>query len=266
MENELKELFLPLCPGEARFLASYRSGSPVVIDHSVIPSAGFLRDGKLINVIQHERFYIHVPHKHEYIEFAFMLSGSSSHKIEGETVLLREGDLLMMNLHASHAVAALGREDILISFIILPQFFERSLEFSGMEQWPVYRHLTDILIGKNGKPDYLIFNTRENLPARNLIENLIWTIKKDVPLSQSTNQMTMALLLRLLSREKEISRSGDGSDDMLRSLYRYIDDRYRDGDLADAAKTLHFNYRWLSRKVLQKTGKTFTELLQERRL
>ena len=45
-----------------------------------------------------------------------------------------------------------------------------------------------------------------------------------------------------------------------------MDDRYTDGTLAGAAAELRTDIYSLSRLIRQQTGKTFTELMQEKRL
>ena len=47
---------------------------------------------------------------------------------------------------------------------------------------------------------------------------------------------------------------------------KYIEENYQSGTLSDIAEQLHYDLRWLSRKVKNKTGKTFIELMQEKRL
>ena len=50
------------------------------------------------------------------------------------------------------------------------------------------------------------------------------------------------------------------------AIRRYIEENYPTGSLTEIAETLHYDLCWLSREIKRRTGKTFKELLQEKRL
>jgi AraC-like DNA-binding protein len=45
-----------------------------------------------------------------------------------------------------------------------------------------------------------------------------------------------------------------------------IEENYKDGSLSEAARLLHYDFYWLSHEIKDRTGKTYTEHLQEKRL
>ena len=47
---------------------------------------------------------------------------------------------------------------------------------------------------------------------------------------------------------------------------RYIEENYRYGSLSEAARLLHYDFYWLSHEIKNRTGRTYTEHLQEKRL
>ena len=226
----------------------------------------FLRRGKLIDLRLNYRFCAAPLHSHDFIEMAYVLHGRLTHEIEGKTVAMTEGDLLIMNRNVRHSVALCGQEDIMINFIMLPEYFERSMKLAELEDSPMRRFFLSCILDTDNTPDYLLFNVKEILPLRHLIENMIWSVKNDIPYKQTTNQLTMALLLRLLQYHAGQVRSDTPEYGLIWEVQRYIDRSYRDGSLEEAAEQLHYDYRWLSHEIIRKTGKTFTALMQERRL
>ena len=48
-------------------------------------------------------------------------------------------------------------------------------------------------------------------------------------------------------------------------ILRYIEENYRSASLTEIADSLHYDLYWLSREIKHRTGKTFKELLQEKR-
>ena len=87
-------------------------------DHSKeIDSARVLENGKLIDIRPHTRF-VHFPkHTHNYVEFVYMVKGTTTHIIDDETVVLHEGDLLFMNQHAPQEILPASEEDIAVNFM-----------------------------------------------------------------------------------------------------------------------------------------------------
>ena len=265
MTEEIRSIFLPLLASEERYL-QYGEMPDVKKIAPVAARETYVKKGKLINLSGHFRFLAVPPHRHDFIEMAYVLNGSLTHIVENKKITLKEGDLLIMNRAATHSVEPCGKEDVMVNIVVLPEFFDRVLDISGLEDSPMRRFFWDCIVNTDGRPDYLLFNVGEALPIKNLIENLLWTMKKDLPYKQSTNQLTMALLLQLLQFHAENVKSYQDDTDIIWRVQRYIEVNYKDGDLKAAAKELNYDYTWLSRAVFQKTGKTFTELMQERRM
>ena len=83
-----------------------------------------LRRGKLITVRRHSRFVEFPLHRHNYVEFMYVVQGEITHVIDGKELTLYKGDLLMLNQYVEHAIHRAEFEDIGINFIALPEFFE----------------------------------------------------------------------------------------------------------------------------------------------
>lgn len=49
-------------------------------------------------------------------------------------------------------------------------------------------------------------------------------------------------------------------------VYSYIEENYRDGELTKLAGLLNYDMYWLSREIRKRTGRSYTELVQEKRL
>jgi AraC-like DNA-binding protein len=49
-------------------------------------------------------------------------------------------------------------------------------------------------------------------------------------------------------------------------VLRYIEENYRGGSLTEIAESLHYELTALSRLIKRRTGKTYTDLMQEKRI
>ena len=238
----------------------YMSGSQDVID-----SRKMLSDGKLIALRTHTRF-IHFPeHTHDYVEVVYMCSGSTTHIINGKTIRLQQGELLFLGQSVRQEVCKSDKNDIAVNFFVLPEFFRETLNTIGEEASPLRRFLVDCLFGQNTGPGYLLFQVAEDVPIQNLVENLIFSLLYDTPNRRKVSRMTMTLLfLQLLGHTDKLA--WDSQEETILKVLRYIDEHYVVGSLREAAELLHCDISSLSREIRRKTGKTYTELVQEKRL
>ncbi len=235
-------------------------------DNNVVNSKKMLSLGKLITVRPHTRFIDFPPHTHDFIEVVYMCSGSTVHIINGETVTLNAGELLFLSMDAVQETLSASETDIAVNFMILPQFFDKTLSMLGKEETPLRRFIIDCISRKNHDGGYLHFKVSEVLPVQNLVENLIYTIISDTPNKRQINETTMGLLILQLINNTDKLYVGNKADEMLIEVFRYIEENYVSGSLSALAELLHCDLYWLSREIKQRTGKNFTDLMQEKRL
>lgn len=163
-------------------------------ENMVIDSGKLLASGKLIAVRPHTRF-IHFPqHSHNYIEMVYMCKGSTTHIINGKEVVLNSGEILLLSQSAVQEILAAEENDIAVNFIILPQFFDQTLQLMSEQQNLIREFLVDCLRSNQSDVGYLHFAVSDILPIQNLVENLIWTLANDQPNERFINQYTMAVL------------------------------------------------------------------------
>jgi len=241
----------------------YTEGQELVID-----SKKMLEHGKMIRIRPHTRF-VHFPkHKHNYIEVIYMCKGETVHFIDGEKVVLKTGELLFLNQHATQEILPAGEEDIGINFIILPEFFDTAFEMMGEEENLLRDFLVGCLCFDPRYASYLHFQVADVLPVQNLVENMVWTLLSDQPNKRSINQITMGLLfLQLMHYTDKISHTLESFEQkLIFQVLTYIDENYKDGELTELSALLSYNIYWLSRAIKRLTGRTYKELLQVKRL
>lgn len=233
---------------------------------SIINSRKLLASGKLITIRPHTRF-IHFPeHTHDYVEVIYMCSGETTHIVNGREIRLEQGDLLFLNQSATHEVCRAGEMDIAVNFIVLPEFFSAPLAMIGEEETPLRKFLVDCLCGQNSGAGYLHFDVSEVKPIQNLLENLLWILIRETPTKRKMSQMTMALLFMQLLGHTETLNTDDQSDLVVWQVLRYVESNYADGSFGELSEQLHYDSSWLSREIKRKTGKTYTQLVQDKRL
>lgn len=228
-----------------------------------------LETGRLIDIRPNTRFIAFPRHNHNYVEMVYMCAGSQKHIVNGDTEIdLHAGELLLLNQHAFHETGITGAGDIAVNFIVLPQFFDTVLELIGPDN-QLSRFIVSGLAGNGRELSYIHFNVSDELPVQNLLENLIYSIVNRSPNRRNINQYTMGLLfLNLLNCTDRLITDAPESvtGGIVLSALREIEENYASASLSCVAQRSNVTPAYVSRLVREMTGKTFKELLLEKRL
>lgn len=276
MTPELLQILRQITPEEERLRSGetdiekeiYSSKTEATQEIVQVDAAKLLEDGKLIQIRTHTRF-VHFPvHTHNFVEVVYMCQGSTRHVINGNEIVLNEGELLFISQSARQEIYPATETDVAVNFIILPEFFDYGLSMTEAENNQLRSFVIDCLTGGKEDTGYLHFKVADVLPVQNLVENLIWTLIRREPNKRSIQQVTMGLLfLQLMNQiERMETAEADKQQKLVMDVLSYIEEHYRDGELDTLAKQLHYDMRWLSREIKRRTGYTYTELVQKKRL
>ena len=137
----------------------------------IVDCEKLIQKGKLIQVRPHTRFVRFPKHRHNYVEVIYMCQGTTTHIVDGNRVVLEQGDLLFLNQHAVQEIEPAKEEDIAINFIIVPEFFNMAFSMMGDENNALKDFLIGTLCSKDGMTSYLYFHVADILPIQNLVES-----------------------------------------------------------------------------------------------
>ena len=268
MDRRIIRYFSEITDEEKQFLSGDRQiDRTLYMDGSrdVISGDKLLDKGKQIAIRPHTRF-VHFPeHTHDYVEMVYMCRGETTHIVNGMKIVLKQGELLMLGQYARQEIEPAGEKDIAVNLIVRPAFLQGILSFLGNEETPLRGFVLNCLSG-NTETGYLYFRVAEVLPVQNLIENLLWTMIHDHANRRGIYQMTLGLLMAELLEHTDSLRFSSPEEETIVQALRYIEERYRDGSLTELSQLTHYDFTALSRLIKSKTGKTYTDLIQEKRL
>ena len=223
-------------------------------------------DGRTANGARAQRLCVHFPeHTHDYVEIVYMCRGATTHIVNGTKVELMAGELLLLGQNALQEILPAGEHDVAVNFIIRPEFFSATLPYLGDEETPLRRFIVDCLCGEN-ETGFLHFKVSDILPVQNLVENLLWTLISDTPNKRGINQATMGLLFMQLLNHTDRLTVNNPQQELILQVLRYVEEHYREGSLTEIAAELHYDAAWLSREIKRRTGKNYTDLVQDKRL
>ena len=232
----------------------------------LVEGRNFLGSEKLITVRADTSTDGFPEHTHDYIEIVYMCQGKTEHIVNGEKVLLAQGDFLFLSQNSKQINLPSGKDDIAVNFIVHPDFLKQILAMLGEKETMIHRFIIECLTGDTGKATFLHFCASKSPAVRNLVENMIWNHLYETSYSDKINELTMSLLLiHLMNNVEDISYNGSGNPLVFRML-DYIENHYADGSLMELSRLTFYDVNALSKQIKRLTGKNYTQFLQEKRI
>ncbi|MDL2295095.1 AraC family transcriptional regulator [Ruminococcaceae bacterium OttesenSCG-928-D13] len=253
-----------LLDGGALDKAIYTSKGGFIIDR-----AQLLGQGRLIDIRPHTRFVDFPRHSHNYVEIIYMCAGETLHSVnDAPPLALRAGELLMLNQHASHAIRRAEAGDVGVNFLVLPEFFDYALELIGPDNM-LGRFVAGSLQRGSSEITSLHFKVAEVLPVQNLVENLVWAVASGQGGGRRISKVTMGLLfLQLLNHADRMAAASEpqGGHALVMEVLREIEENYPTASLSALATRHGVSVAYFSQIIKTATGRTYKQLLQEKRL
>ncbi|WP_238917616.1 helix-turn-helix domain-containing protein [Clostridium sp. YIM B02555] len=271
MLKEIHDKLIALTEEESQILngeASVNKSLYTDEGNFVIDSNKLLPAGELIDIRKHTRFINFPSHKHNYIEFNYVYQGKLTQIIDNKEIILQKGELIFLNQYITHEIKASNEDDIIINFIIRPEFFDYIITLLDNENI-ISKFLLTTLYTDYEEGEYLYFKVSERENIQDLIEKIIIELYAPSIMSKATIKLLVGLLIvELIKNSQDIEiYSVDNYEKMLiiQSL-KYIDEYYDTATLSEIAANLKQPDYKLSKLIKKHTGMTFKELLQERKL
>ncbi len=268
IDRKLLSLLSPLTQEELMIYKEIQSGryKPEASPKNLVKASEIIDKGKHIDIVPHVRFKETAPHIHDYIEVVYMCQGKTTHIINGNELVLNSGELLFLHQSTEHNILATTEHDIAINFIILPSFFIGPLKMLGYENTPLRRFILNCLHGDVPSAGYMHFQVADTPVIQNLVENLIWSLKTDTLNRRTSNEYTMGLLLlNLIDYTDKLSYSKP-AEGLIFSILEYIERNFKQCSLDELSKALGYSRSFLSHEIKRKTGRSYIELVHEKRL
>lgn len=235
----------------------------------IIDSKKILADGQLINIRKHTRFIEFPAHKHNYIEFNYVYKGKLTEVIHNKKIELQEGEIIFLNKDITHAIEESSEDDIIINFIIRPEFFDFILNLSESDNIIFNFLLKSLYLNKNSKGEYLYFKVSNENNIQEILEKIIIEIYEPTMMSSTTIKLLVGLLIvELIKKPNNIEvYSEDNYDNLIIiEVLKYIDNNYSTATLFEISAIVNQPHYKISKLVKKHTNMTFKELLQEKRL
>lgn len=228
-----------------------------------IPIEHFLKPDQNIALSKHPRFIQFIEHRHSFIEMNYVYSGTCRQVINGKEVILKEGDLCILDTNVLHDIHTATENDIIINIMIRPSHFDSVLlhRMAGNDL------LTDFFVHaiyeQTKDSRYILFSGNQNHGLKDLIMRAIWeSFYPQLCSAEAINSYMLLIfteLLRMYDNEKK-KEEPVLKKAVLSDILSYMEQNYQSITLEKTAEKFHFHPNYLTRILKNNFGKTFIEL------
>lgn len=269
--NEIEEKFMDMRNGliEKQKIKGAFSKEAIEGDW-VINSEKLVKDDEQVSIHRHDRFIEFDWHSHDYIELIFVYSGTIQQEIEGKAIEMKKGELLMLDMNVRHRIAIAGEADIAINIIMKKEFFDWVFITHFSKNDIIFDFIVKAIYDTKKTKQYLLFRTSENEEVWNIVISILLEYHEPKIGMDTAIRSYIALLFTELFRDyrnnlheqivNEIDISINGE------VINYIDKHYKSITLSQIAEHFNFNVGYMGKRIKHITGKSFKELVQDKKL
>ena len=231
-----------------RFIIERRRVSYMASGHTELP----------ISLHVHPTSLYFPEHSHDYIEVMYVVAGSITHEIGGESVTVAAGDAIIFGRAARHSIRETGEGDLGVNLIISTELYEKML--SGAARASSLETAPMLALLEEKEPHHLVIPSSKSPYVDGVFELLVEAMTKGDTDFYIIEATTSLLLYHLAS---SAAPSVGGSREM--RLAEYVRTSYASATLTEAAELLGFSEPYLSRWCRRSFGVSFKEMLMEER-
>lgn len=224
-----------------------------------------------LSFLKHNRFAPVHSHKHKFIEMSYIYSGEIREVVNAKPIILKKGDLIILDTNVIHSVDMTGSNDIMLNFLINKEYFNNSF-FNQLDSENIMADfLLHALYESHKYNTYLIFNTAANEFIHNIICKLaLELIAPNLNSTAITDSCLIILFSELLriyeAQEKTKYNNLPKQTKLSIDIANYISTNYETITLTSAAEYFHFTPNYFSNIVKKYTGKNFKDLILDEKL
>jgi AraC-like DNA-binding protein/mannose-6-phosphate isomerase-like protein (cupin superfamily) len=233
---------------------SYRSFLPAhaPVESGVLREADYFRSDEHLVLEKTLRYVSIPPHSHEFIEFAYVVAGSCTQRVNGSLVTQEAGDFSVIPPGAVHELIVPEESLCLTMKMRRDEFFR--LQISNMALFVVP----------------MLFPCGEDPFVKHSVLTLYEQQEDRKPFQEEVmNHLFVALMAYLMQNYRDSIRpleAGNTLNVQMVQIHNYIFENFQTVTLRSLAKAFHYNEAYLSHLISKHTGKTFTENLRAYRM
>lgn len=224
--------------------------------------------GQDIMIVQHDRYTPPVLHNHDFFELLYVYEGEFTQQIGGSRYLMHTGDFCLIPPRIYHSLDIHNYSvvlNILIPKTVMQTILIKTLHGDN-KIFKLIQSYTDL----DAIQEYIIFHTGGDSKVRSIVLDMCMECLNRDSLYNHMLNANFLLLLGLLLRNfgencdsPKIKRTRDSQDF---DILQYMEANYKTLTLQELAEQFHYSTQYMSLRIRQITGISFTKYLLQKRM
>ena len=206
---------------------------------------------------------------HSFIEINYVLNGQCTQRLNGEKFLLKKDQLVILDRKVIQQIDHVDSEDILINILL----DKESIQNEIIPNLPASRNLvTDFFFqaanAENEHNNYILLDASKSELSKKLFFALLLAgyNRTNGDKRLLINLLYCALMVEISSIPIISTNKKLTINDPLIQILKYINDHYTTITLKSLGKKFGYNKNYLSNLLKDKTGSSFQELIDQKRV
>lgn len=239
-------------------------------DQWLINNEKLMSEHEEIAIHKHDRFIKFDQHSHDYIEIMFVYSGEIKHHINGEDLILKKGELLVMDMNVTHSIEAALEDDIAVNILMKRAFFDTFFMRQIADNNLISNFVVNAIYSKEDTKQYMYFRSGDNGEIWDLVLKILMEYYDQRNGMNTAIRAYMLLLFNELLRDyqKYLSTHMVKRIDSAISLelMAYIDEHYKKVTLKEMGKAFNYNSDYLGKQIKKLTGKSLKDIVKTKKI
>lgn len=223
-----------------------------------------------IAIHKHDRFIEFDKHSHDYLEMMVVYSGTISHHFDGEVIVQKAGELLIMDMNVSHSIEAAGEEDVAVNVLMKREFFDSYFLQQIAYNNVISHFVVNAIYNQEDTRQYLYFQTSENQKITDLVCDILMEYYELRNGHETAIRAYMLLLFNELFRDYQKYLNANQVElidsAIVVELLAYIEEHYKTVSLKEMAQFFNYNSDYLGKQIKKMTGSSLRDLVKKKKL
>ena len=207
-------------------------------------------------------------HRHDYIEMAYVYNGRLTQCIAGRDETFCQGDVCIIDRNSVHLDYL--DSDATVYFISMTHDYFDEIFLHGIGEGPLQQFLRTALLDQKKVKQFLHFVPKGEDRLQPLVAALMEELEARQPGLLFMTKALMARMMDAQSRDYALQeparRRGQDQSLLFHAVEAYLQQHLSSVGLQDLAAQFHFQQDYFTRLIRERTGYTYSQLLQQLRL
>ena len=231
---------------------------------------GYLPPGQDVAVGRMLRYFPSQWHTTTYFQVYYAFSGACPIHFQNETILLKEGAVLIVAPNVVHAAPCYADDAVLAFYMIRASTFQRVF-WNQMGDDNLLARFFRIALENDEPTSYLYFETDNDPEIRHLLLQIYEEHQREEPYAPQMINSLMRLLFLLILRRYEGTARLPRTEyffwkHQFSAILSYIQTHYQHATLDSVAKRFNYSSKQVGRIVKDCTGEAFGDLVRSMKM